>query len=212
MLRSLKYSLFFFITFFAACTITEETYFKNDYSGTYTIKVDFTNTPKEYPQIKFENIKKGLKKEKLDSIINEVRKIDTLGFSNFQFGWIDSSMTFFYGFDFDNLFVLNELLISSYLNKRESLTREDLGDFQFFELKGKKTLVYNFFVEDSLDQQFDIQKKIKMNLIFKFDKKIRKVDNPKVKLSNNKKKAILRTNAYKINHPDFKKTIKFKFE
>jgi hypothetical protein len=98
-----------------------------------------------------------------------------MGVSNFQFGWIDSSMIFFFGYDFQNLDVLNELQISSYLNNRKTLTREDIGDFKYFELKGKNTLTYNHLVEDSLGFKNDkSQKRYKMFFIFKFDRKTKK--------------------------------------
>ena len=50
--RLIKLFLFISFTFLTTCTITEETYLKNDYLGTYTLKVAFTNTKKEYSYIR----------------------------------------------------------------------------------------------------------------------------------------------------------------
>jgi hypothetical protein len=86
----------------------------------------------------------------------------------------------------------------------------------YFTKKGKKTLMYSGpksdkDVSDNKDME-SMKDYYKYAVIFKFKRKIKKIDNPNVTLSSDNKQAELKGSMFEIIRPEYNSDIIFKLK
>jgi hypothetical protein len=192
----------------SSCTITQEFYFDKDFSGTYTSTIDMSKL------IEAMNATDGADKNFTDSLNlilkNTEAKMKGTGISNLKSGWKNDKILFI-SYDFSNIDVLNKALNKSEINKDSTLTE----DFVFFTLK-RKTLTYHGIPPEETEEGGKdlgaMKNYYKYKAIFSFERKIKKSDNPKYKISEDKHKAVMTAPLFDITKPDFNSAIKFKLK
>jgi hypothetical protein len=210
MMKKIYYSGIFLIIFIlSSCTITQEFYFNKDFSGTYTSTIDMSEL------IKAMNTNGKEDKSFTDSLNLMLKqteeKMKGTGISNLKSGWKNDKILFI-SYDFSNIDVLNKALNNSGISDNNAPTGED---FVFFTLK-RKTLTYHGIPpKETAEGGKDLgamKDYYKYKAIFSFERKIKKADNPKYKISEDKHKAEMTAPLFDITKPDFNSKIKFKLK
>ncbi len=193
----------------SSCTITQEFYFNKDFSGTYTSSIDMSKL------IEAMNSSDGADRSFTDSLNLILRKteekIKGTGISNLKSGWKNDKILFI-SYDFSNIDVLNKALNNSGISENSTPLEKD---FVFFTLK-RKTLTYHGIPpKETAEGGKDLgvmKDYYKYKAIFSFERKIKKSDNPKYKISEDKHKAVMTAPLFDITKPGFNSKIKFKLK
>lgn len=189
---------------FASCAITQEYHFNSDFSGSAATKIDLG----QMIQFMKSMDTTGKADSGIDSIEHALDKIaDKLketGVSNIKLGWNEDKTVISLSYDFKNIEILNKTLSETGsgtdilggmkgMDKIKGMTGTDENKKPpKFTVKGKKKLIYDApeITNDTLfnnEQMTSMKDYYKYNLIFSFDRTIKKVNNEHVKLSSDKK-------------------------
>jgi len=156
-------------------------------------------------------------KDSLDFVFKEsVHKLDSIGVKNIKYGWEEGSNTLYMSYDFVNLEELNKALNAS--NTQNAAVSKSISSrpHTYFTKSGKKTLIYKGPKSDkdiSGNKDMESMKDYyKYSVIFNFKRKIKKIDNPNVTLSSDKKRAELKGSMFEIIRPEYNSDITFKLK
>jgi len=215
-MKILKTFGLFLLISFTSCTITQEYNFNKDFSGNTKLSIDMGSLMEMMSGMDSAGVKTQDMKDSLDFVFKESKaKLDSLGIKNIKYGWEEGTNILFMSYDFDNVETLNESLNAS--NKGNAAFNQTISSepHVYFSRKGK-TLTYKGPKSDKdIGNNADMQSMkdyYKYALIFNFQRKIKKIDNPNVKLSNDNKKAELNGSMFEIIRPDYNSDINFKLK
>ena len=223
-MKQFKTILFFttIILFITSCTIRQEYHFNNDYSGSVKSSIDFgmfadmlDGDMSEYGLDGDFNMKDSL----YNAFAATATELENTGAKNIDFGSENNESVFFIYYEFDNIKILNEILkVQDYTSSL--LYGEDNSNIEYphFEKKIFKKLIYhggNSNSTNELDigpdsEYYSMMAMLQMEIIFSFERKIKKTNNDNAEISENKHKAIFKTDFTKIMEDDFQKDIMFK--
>ncbi len=205
---------------FAGCAITQEYHFNTDFSGSASTNIDLG----QMIQFMKSMDTTGKGESGIDTIEQSLGKVaDKLketGATNVKFGWNDDKTVISLSYDFKDVEILNKTLSETGTGSElfsgmkgmeglEGLTGSDKKkETPKFTVKGKKKLSYDApeITNDTLfnnDQMASMKDYYKYNLIFSFDRTIKKVDNKNVKLSSDKKSFEFSGSMFDIFAKDF---------
>ena len=198
--------------FLSSCTVTQEFYFNKDFSGTYKSTIDMSQFIGAIKSLDTSTTGTSDFKDSLNLLLDEAnKKLLGTGVSNLKVGWTNNDVMFL-SYDFADIDVLNKALNKSVMAKNENGDRKD---FVYFEQKGKK-LIYNGQSPDDLsDEGKDLGKMkdyYKYKLSFTFERTIKKTDNDKYKISEDRHKATLTAPLFDITKSGFNSKVKFKLK
>ena len=206
--------LFLSIIFFSGCVITQEFYFNKDFSGNYKGSIDMSQFIEAMSSL--DTVSNSMKSltDSLDYLLKQTNSnLKTEGISKIDLGWENNNKIMFISYSFANLDALNKALNTSNLNMTKHDTIQE--NHIFFTKKGKKTLIYNGLPKVESKDQKDLGKLknyYKYQLHFTFERKIKKSNNSRYKISDDKHKANLGAPLYDIMKPDFPAQVKFKLK
>jgi len=204
------------VLFLTSCTITQEYHFKKDFSGTAKMTIDMGTFMDMMAGMDSTGTQSLDMKDSLDFAFKEsAEKLEGIGVSNINYGWQDDDKVMFLSYDFPDIEVLNKAMNASDDGNSAFMKNEDNDDHVYFIRKGK-TLTYEGVKSknDSINtsEMASMKDYYKYKLIFTFDRKVKKVDNPNISLSENKKEATLSASLFDVIRPEYNSTIKFKLK
>jgi phosphoribosyl-AMP cyclohydrolase len=198
-----------------SCTIIQEYHFNKDFSGNTQLSVDMGSFMQMMAGMDSTGASTQNMKDSLDFIFTEnVKKLEELGIKNVKYGWKEDSNVLFMSYDFSDIESLNSALNSS--NSQNSALSKTLNNepHTYFSRKGK-TLMYKGPKSEKDVSNKDMESMAdyyQYSLIFNFDRKVKKVDNPNVTISPDNKKVELSGSMFKIIRPDYNSDITFKLK
>jgi hypothetical protein len=203
--------------FFSSCTITQEYTFNKDFSGSAKLSLDIASFMDMMEGMDSTGTSTAEMQDSLDFVFKEsAQKLDSVGVKNIQFGWEKNSKILFMSYDFKDLEELNKALNAS--NTQNAAVSKSISKepHVYFTKKGKKTLMYSGpksdkDVSDNKDME-SMKDYYKYAVIFKFKRKIKKIDNPNVTLSSDNKQAELKGSMFEIIRPEYNSDIIFKLK
>jgi len=215
-MKKLHFIIFFLSLIFTSCTITQEFHFKKDFSGSTKIAIDMTTFMEMMAGMDSTGTQSAGMKDSLDFAFKEnAEKLKAMGMKNIKYGWQDDDKVMFLSYDFTDIEVLNKALNASDDGNSAFMKSEDNDNHVYFTLKGK-TLTYQGVKSnnDSLNtnEMAAMKDYYKYKLIFTFDRKVKKVDNPNISLTDKNKKATLEASLFDIVTPEYNSTIIFKLK
>ncbi len=215
-MKRLHSLLFFLVFFFTSCTITQEFHFKKDYSGSAKITIDMGSFLDMMEGMDSLGTQSGNMKDSLDFAFKEsAEKLEGIGVKNIEYGWQNNDKVMFLEYDFSDIGTLNKAMNASDNGNTPFMKSEDNDNHVYFTRKGK-TLTYIGIKSnnDSLNsgEMASMKDYYKYKLIFTFDRKIKKIDNPNISLTDNNKKATLNASLFDVVGPEYNSTIKFKLK
>ena len=210
----LKTILFLLILTLFSCTITQEYHFNRDFSGSTKLSIDMAS----FMQMMAGMDSTGNSTQNLHDSLNLVfeesaQKLKDLGVKNIKLGWQENSDILSMSYEFDNIDILNKALNSA--NEQNAALSKTISTEPhiYFSRKGK---TLNYFGpksdKESPKEMESMSEYYQYELIFTFDRKVKKVDNPNVTLSPDGKKVQLKGSMFKIIRSDFNSDIKFKLK
>ncbi len=211
------YLIIFFLTLiFTSCTITQQFHFKKDFSGTAKITIDMGAFMDMMAGVDSTGTESAGMKDSLDFAFKEsAEKLEEIGLKNITYGWQDNDKVMFLTYDFTDIDMLNKALNASDDGNSAFIKNEDNDNHVYFTRKGK-ILTYEGVksTNDSISagEMASMKDYYKYKLVFTFDRKIKKVDNPNITVSENKKKATLEASLFDIIEPTYNSSIKFKLK
>jgi hypothetical protein len=213
-MKILKIIIIVFSFWLSSCTIVQEYHFNKDFSGNTKLSIDMGSLMQMMSGMDSTGASIQSMKDSLNFVFTEsAEKLQELGMKNIKFGWKDTSYVLFMSYDFDNIETLNKALNST--NTQNAALTKTLSNepHNYFTLKGK-TLTYKGPKSDkeAPKDMESMEDYYQYSLIFTFDKKVIKVDNPGVSLSPDGKKVELSGSMFKIIRPDFNSDITFKLK
>lgn len=199
-----------------SCTITQEFHFKKDFSGSAKIAIDMGTFMDMMAGMDSTGTQSAGMKDSLDFAFKEsAEKLEGIGVTNIEYGWQDDDKVMFLSYDFADIEVLNKAMNASDDGNTSFMKNEDNDDHVYFTRKGK-TLIYKGVKSknDSINnnEMASMKDYYKYELIFNFDRKVKKVDNPNISLSENNKKATLKASLFDVIRPEYNSTIIFKLK
>jgi hypothetical protein len=200
--------IFFIATIFlASCTISQSYHINKDFSGTAETSVEMGEL------IKFMNSMdttgKGFSTDTIDQAFETVAlELKNAGAKDVEYGWKNEKTTLFVKYTFDNLESVNNLLKETNKQSVFALAGDNGSDGSIkFSNKGSKTLIYDApEVSDSLrsNQQYAAMKDyIYFSVNFTFERQIKKIDNKRAIISDDKKSFSIKGNIMDLMAPDF---------
>jgi len=215
-MKFLKSLVFILAISFTSCTITQEFQFNKDFSGNTRLSIDMGSLMEMMSGMDSSGIQTKNMKDSLDFVFNESKfKLDSMGIKNIKYGWEDGSNILFMSYDFDNIETLNKSINAS--NKGNAAFGKAINSepHTYFTLKGKN-LTYkgpksNNETGNSPDME-SMKDYYKYNIVFTFERKIKKSDNPNFVISPDGKKAELRGSMFEIIKPGYNSDITFKLK
>lgn len=215
-MKNFKYLAYLLVLFLTSCTITQEFHFNRNYSGTSKMMIDMGSFMDMMAGMDSTGVQGADMKDSLDFAFNEsAKKLEGIGVTNIQYGWQDDNKVMFLSYDFPDIDVLNKALNASDDGNTSFMKADDNDDHVYFIRKGK-TLTYQGVKSknDSINMgdMASMKDMYKFKLIFTFDRKVKKVDNPNISLSESNKKAVLSASLFDVIRPEYNATIKFKLK
>lgn len=213
-----------FLSFLYSCTIKQEYHFNRDLSGTAKSTVDMTMLMGFMKGQMKDGEKKLSMKDSLNNAMGEIEeKFDIEGISNLKTGWNDEETAFFISYDFEDIEALNKVLHSSdfssnFLKDFEDKEKKINTTIPKFESNGRRKLKFisgkiDVPEQDSTSNQLGMESMTEMyqyEIIFSFDRKIRKFDNPNATLSDDKKTLTLKGSLMDFFSPKYNSDVNFK--
>ena len=200
LLSKLVISLAFF-GLLSSCAIEQEIYFKEDYSGRYTFRLDYSTMLSLMESDEDQEETQLLDEETTESVFEGLKAID--GVSNMSVSDKDGKMEI--AFDFRDLEILNAAMEGADMNMlfsgQDSPPKDD--EVARFSVKGKKISyqhpAQDFKAASQEDASLEsMNEMINYSFILRFDKEIKKFDNPRAKLDKSGKKLTLSGNLKEI--------------
>lgn len=201
----------------SSCTITQEYHFNKDFSGTTKLSIDLGTLIEMMAGLDSTGTQNQNMKDSLDFVFKEsAQKLDSLGMKNIQYGWEEGTNVLYMSYDFANIDELNKALNAS--NSQNEAFNKTISDepHVYFTQKGRKTLIYTGpksknDISGNKDME-SMKDYYKYAVTFSFDRKIKKIDNPNVVLSDDNKKAELKGSMFEIIREEYNSDITFKLK
>jgi len=202
--------------FISSCTITQEFHFNKDFSGTVKISVDM-NMFVEVMKSMDTSSKANSFSDSLKYAFGESKsKLDSIGATNVNYKWNDSTNIMFLSFDFKDIDMLNVSLNATNETNNELTKNVSTKPHVFFKRKGKKTLIYESNkskkTQKTSSEMSSMKDYYKYNIIFTFDRKIKKVQNPNIIHKEKSKKVELKGNMFDMMKEEYDSKIIFKLK
>jgi phosphoribosyl-AMP cyclohydrolase len=214
-MKILNLFIFICVSFLTNCTIIQEYYFNKDFSGNARISVDMGSLMEMMSGMDSTGTSTKSMKDSMDFIFTEsTQKLKDLGIKNIKYGWEEGNNVLYMSYDFDNVDMLNTALTESNSQNKALSKTINTEPQTYFSRKGK-TLMYKGPKSDkeiSNKEMESMSDYYQYTLIFSFERKVKSVDNPNVKLSPDNKKVELSGSMFKIIRPDFNSDITFKLK
>jgi hypothetical protein len=154
-------------------------------------------------------------KDSLDFIFTEsAQKLKDAGIKNINYGWEDSTNVLYMSYDFDDIVSLNDALNASN-SQNNTFSKTISNEPRNYFTRNGKTLTYKGPKSDKDISKTELESMsdyYQYSLIFTFDRKVKNVDNPNVKLSPDNKRVELSGSMFKIIRPEFNSDITFKLK
>ncbi|MCF6242373.1 MAG: hypothetical protein L3J74_13620 [Bacteroidales bacterium] len=200
------------IILLSSCTITQEFHFNKDFSGSYISTIDMSQFIDMMNSLDSSDGGTGEFIDSLDLILTQaVKKLETTGVRNLKSGW-NNNKALFISYDFANIDELNKALNKSGMNENNT---SDGEDFIFFIRKGKTLIYKGIPPKETAAGGKDLgamKDYYKYRAVFSFERRIKKSDNPKYKISEDKHKAVLSAPFFDITKKDFNTEVRFKLK
>jgi len=204
--------ILFSIILLSSCTITQEFHFNKDFSGSYKSAIDMDQLISAMKSMDSSSTEMLDFKDSLDLMLDAAnKKLQGIGINNLQAGWTDKNVMYL-SYDFANLDVLNKALNNSSLGEKKDKSNKY---FVFFEKKGKKLIYHGINPSEVSDEGKDLgvmKDYYKYKVVFTFDRKIKKSNNEKYKISEDRHKATLEAPLFDITKKEFNSSITFKLK
>ncbi|OQY02303.1 MAG: hypothetical protein B6I20_07105 [Bacteroidetes bacterium 4572_117] len=215
-MKKLSYILLFIVFIFTSCTITQEFHFNKDFSGSAKITIDMGTLIDMMAGMDSTGTQSANLKDSLDFAFKESsEKLKGLGVTNVNYGWLDNDKTTYLSYNFPDIETLNKAMNASDDGNTSFMKSEDNDEHVYFKRK-RKTLIYESVKskKDSVNskEMASMKDYYKYKLIFTFDRKIKKVDNKNIILSEKNKKATLNASLIDVIKHDYNSIIKFKLK
>ncbi|MEN8119505.1 MAG: hypothetical protein ABFS35_04135 [Bacteroidota bacterium] len=215
-MRNLKVLVYFIALFFTSCTITQEFHFKKDFSGSAKMAIDMGSFMDMMAGVDSTGTQSAGMKDSLDFAFKEsAKKLKGVGVTNINYGWQDDDKVMFLSYDFADIEMLNKAMNASDDGNSSFMKNEDDDNHVYF-IRNGKTLVYQGVKSknDSINtsEMASMKDYYKYELVFTFDRKVKKVGNPNISLTENNKKATLKASLFDVIRPEYNSTIKFKLK
>jgi hypothetical protein len=210
-MKTIKSLVLLIILAFNSCTIVQEYHFNKDFSGTSKLSIDMGSFIEMMAGMDSTGNSVKNMRDSLNLVFDEnAQKLKEFGIKNIKLGWKDSSDIMYMSYDFDNLESLNQA-INSANAQNVALTKSSTNEPHTYFSKNGKTLIYKSPKTDkeSPKEMESMSEYYQYQLIFTFDRKVKKVDNPNVTVSKDKKSVELKGNMFQILHKDFNSDITF---
>jgi len=207
---------FILALFLASCTITQEFKFNKDFSGNTKLSIDMGSLMEMMSGMDSTGTQNKNMKDSLDFLFKESKeKLDSLGIKNIKFGWENGTDILFMSYDFDNIATLNKTLNAS--NQGNSAFGKAISTEPhiYFTLKGKELSYKGPKSNNDLGNNPDMQSMkdyYKYIVIFNFERKIKKSDNPNFVISADNTRAELNGSMFEILKPGYNSDITFKLK
>jgi hypothetical protein len=215
-MKILKTLILLLVISFTSCTITQEFQFNKDFSGNTKLSIDMSSLIAMMAGMDSTGTKTKGMKDSLDFVFKEsIVKLDSLGIKNIKYGWEEGTHIMFVSYDFDNIETLNKSLNASNQGNAAFSQAISKEPHKYFTLKGKNLSYKGPKSTNQLGNNADMESMkdyYKYVLIFNFERKIKKIDNPNVTLSGNNKKAELKGSMFEIIKPEYNSDINFKLK
>lgn len=205
------------VIFLSSCTITQEFTFNKDFSGTAKMSIDMGSFMEMMSGMDSTGSSLKEMQDSLDFVFKEsAHKLDSIGMENINYGWVEGTQILYMSYDFKNIGELNKALNASNTQSEAVGTSISGKHHVYFTKQGKKKLTYsgpksNKDISGNKDME-SMKDYYKYAVIFKFKRKIKKIDNPNVTLSSNNKKAELKGSMFEIIRPEYNSDITFKLK
>lgn len=215
-MKNLKNITYFLLLFLTSCTITQEFHFNKNFSGSSKMTIDMGTFMNMMAGMDSTGTQGAEMKDSLDFAFNEsAQKLEGVGVTNIKYGWQNDNKIMFLSYDFPNIDVLNKALNASDDGNSAFMRAQDEGDHVYFIRKGK-TLTYQGIKSKNdtvnMGDMASMKDMYKYKLVFSFDRKVKKLDNPNIALSEDKKRAVLSASLFDVIRPEYNSTIKFKLK
>jgi len=201
----------------SSCTITQEFYFNKDFSGSAKLSVDMSMFIGVMQSMDTSS-KSGSLSDSIKYMFEEGKpKLDSVGATNVKYSWSDSAKTMQLSFNFKDIDILNKSLnITKIPNSEVENDSNTTVNHKYFTKIRRKTLV---FEEKKTTKKRKTSKEMssmkeyyKYNIIFVFDRKIKKVENPNISHIKNSKRVELKGNVFDMMKKDYNSKIIFKLK
>jgi hypothetical protein len=213
-MKVLKTISLFILIFCSSCTIEQVYHFNKDFSGSTRLSIDMKSFMQMMAGMDSTGKPSLNMKDSLNFLFSENAKaLEEIGIKNIKLGWQDSSDVFFMSYDFDNIETLNKAMNS--VNSQNATFSNTIGTeaHTYFSTKGKKLIYKGQKSEKGSSKEMEsMSEYYHYALIFTFDRKIKKVDNPNVMLFPDCKRAELKGSMLEILKADFNSDITFKLK
>ncbi len=201
----------------SSCTITNEFHFNKNFSGNAKLTVDMGVFVGLMQSMDTTSQEKSLS-DSLKDIFNEnITKLeDNKGISNITFNWVDSLSIMILKYNFKDIKSLNKSLNAT--NKINDNISKDtvIQPHVYFIKKGRKTLIYNgeksTKSKKTSKEMASMKDYYKYNIIFTFDRKIKKVENPNIIHKEGSKRVELRGSMFEMLKKKYNSKIIFKLK
>jgi len=213
-MKTFKILSLFLLLLLNSCTIIQEYHFNRDFSGTTSLSIDMGSFMQMMGGMDSTGNSIQTMKDSLNFVFTEnAKKLEEIGIKNIRLGWRDSSDVLFMTYDFDDVESLNKALNSA--NEQNAKLSKDIRTepHDYFTKKGK-TITYKGpkSYKESSKQIESMSEYYKYALIFTFDRKVKKVDNPNATISPDRKKVELKGTMQQMLKSDFNSDITFKLK
>jgi hypothetical protein len=215
-MKFLKSLVFILAVSFTSCTITQEFQFNKDFSGNTKLSIDMGSLVDMMAGMDSSGTQSKNMKDSLDFVFKESKfKLDSIGIKNIKYGWEEGTNILFMSYDFDNIETLNKSISASNQGNAAFGKTINSEPHTYFTLKGKE-LTYkgpkSNNDEGSSPDMESMKDYYKYNIIFIFDRKIKKSDNPNFVISPDGKRAELKGSMFEIIKPSYNSDVKFKLK
>lgn len=206
-MKKLIYLAVAFTIILTGCSIKQEFSFNDDYSGHMSNSIDFSM------MMAFMGEESETEENPLDSIEIVYKETaeklkDVNGISNVEMNWTNDHSVLVLSYKFDDILSLNKAL------QRAEFLGDDKESNGFFTQKRRKITYHTpKFDLDSLKDNEEMAESgefFSFNLKFNFTKKIKKVNNKKMIISDDKNSAELKSNLNELIEGELKDDIIFK--
>ncbi len=203
------------LIFIASCTIQQEYYFHDDFSGTATTTIDMRmlmNTLKSLDTTGTTE-DNSFQDSISDSFSETKEKLEELGFKNVKFIWFDDGNVFEMSYDFKDIESLN--LSLNLDNGISSLAQMgDANNKGEFRVK-RNTLYYDspkIKADTAVSEMESMKSYYQYELIFRFDKEIKKSYNKNAEITATKKTVVLKGSLFDVFSAEFDSDMKIKLQ
>jgi hypothetical protein len=213
-MKVLKILAFLILLTYSSCTIVQEYHFNKDFSGSTHLSIDMASFMQMMAGMDSTGSSTLSMKDSLNLVFSEsAKKLEEIGIKNIKLGWEDSSDVLYMTYDFDNIETLNNAINSS--NSQNAALSNTISNkpHTYFSKKGK-ALTYKGpkSEKDPTKEMESMSEYYQYDIIFTFDRKVKKLDNPNFSLSPDRKKVELKGSMLKILKSDFNSDITFKLK